>query len=139
MTDSWPRPTRADHSRFVRCEGWHEVPSTHHQTFELVVADGRTLRTRTSRPPDRTTYGARLAAHILRDQLDVTVEQFFACVRRGIVPDRTADTDPTIEGSIPAEVAELLVTRVGLRRADLVGMTREDAIARLTTHWTTGR
>lgn len=40
---------------------------------------------------------------------------------------------------IPFEVAELLMDRVGLRREDLVGLSRADAIARLIAYWTTGR
>ena len=135
-----PAPTRAHHHRFVTLEGWRPVASTHHATFELQLADGRVLRTRISRPPDRTTYGPRMWAHVLRDQLQVTEAEFRACVVDGALPDRTRRTDgapsPT---AIPVEVAELLITRVGLRREDLVGMSREAAIARLGAYWTTGR
>ncbi len=135
-----PPGTRADHLRFVTREGWRPVDSTHHETFELVLADGRVLRTRISRPPDRTTYGPRLWAHVLRDQLRVTEQEFWACARDGALPDRrperpVAERDTTI----PFEVAELLVDRVGLRREDLIGMSRDAAIERLTTYWATGR
>jgi len=102
--------------------------------------DGRLLRTRISRPPDRTTYGARLWAHVLRDQLQVTERAFWACVRDGVMPDRREP--PATDGrasTIPFEVAELLIGRVGLRREDLVGMSRADAIERLNTYWATGR
>ena len=135
-----PAPTRADHHRFVLREGWRAVPSTHHETFELTLPDGRNLRTRISRPPDRTTYAPRLWAHVLRDQLRVTEDEFRACVDEGLLPDRSAGPsgppDPT---TIPVEVARLLVERVGLRREDLVGMTRGEAVARLAAYWTTGR
>jgi hypothetical protein len=135
-----PAPTRAAHHRFVVREGWRPVASTHHETFELVLPDARILRTRISRPPDRTTYGPRLWAHILRDQLAVTQDEFRACVDEGRLPDRgagrAAPPDPT---TIPVEVAHLLVERVGLRREDLVGMSRDDAVARLAAYWTTGR
>jgi len=135
-----PPGTRADHLRFVTREGWRGVESTPHETFELVLADGRVLRTRISRPPDRTTYGARRWAHVLRDQLRITEQEFWACVRDGTLPDRRPER-PAAEPdtAIPLEVAELLVDRVGLRREDLVGMTRDAAIERLTTYWTTGR
>lgn len=132
--------SRADHHRFVTQEGWRPVPSTHHETFELTLMDGRVLRTRISRPPDRTTYGPRLWAHVLRDQLCVTEDEFWTCVRDGVRPDRRPHAPPEDPpATIPIEVAELLVARVGLRREDLVGLSREQAIARLNTYWSTGR
>jgi len=135
-----PTPTRADHKQFVVNEGWQQVPSAHHETYELDLADGRVLRTRISRPPNKTTYGARMWAHILRDQLDVTADEFWACVRDGVAPNRTSeDVVEEVDDAIPVDVVNLLVGRVGLTRRDLVGMTREEAIARLNEHWSTGR
>ncbi len=140
MSPSRPTPTRADHKRFVVNEGWYQVPSTHHETYELDLADGRVLRTRISRPPNRTSYGARMWAHILRDQLDVTADEFWACVSDGVAPDRTPDdVVEEVDDAIPVDVVNLLVSRVGLTRRDLVGMTRHEAIARLNEYWSTGR
>jgi hypothetical protein len=134
------RASRADHLRFVVREGWQQVASTHHETFELPLVDGRVLRTRVSRPPDRTTYAPRLWAHVLRDQLHVTEDGFWACVRDGVLPDRRPDRPVDVPAhALPIEVADLLIGRVGLRREDLVGMSRADAIARLNAYWTTGR
>lgn len=140
MSPSQPQPTRADHERFVLTEGWKQVPSTHHDTYELELPDGRILRTRISRPPNKTTYGARMWAHILRDQLDVTAEGFWACVRDGVTPNRAPDdVIENADEAIPVDVVNLLVTRVGLTRRDLAGMTRDQAIARLNRYWATGR
>ncbi len=140
MSPSQPQATRADHQQFVVNEGWQQVKSTHHDTYELDLPDGRVLRTRISRPPNRATYGARMWAHILRDQLDVTADEFRACVRDGVAPNRAPDDFPEeTDESIPVDVVNLLVGRVGLTRRDLVGMTREEAIARLNQYWTTGR
>lgn len=139
MSPSRPQPTRADHERFVVNEGWRRVPSTHHETYELDLLDGRVLRTRISRPPNRTTYGTRRWAHILRDQLDVTADEFWACVREGVAPDRTPDDAiEEVDDAIPVDVVNLLVSRVGLTRQELVGMTRHEAIARLNQYWSTG-
>ncbi len=140
MSPSRPPATRADHQRFVVNEGWQQVPSTHHDTYELDLPDGRVLRIRISRPPNRATYGARMWAHILRDQLDVTADEFWACVRDGVAPKRTLDDFPEdADEWIPVDVVNLLVGRVGLTHRDLVGMTREEAIARLNEYWATGR
>jgi len=140
VSPSWPQPTRTAHEQFVINEGWHQVPSTHHDTFELDLPDGRVLRTRISRPPNKTTYGVQMWAHILRDQLDVTADEFWACVRDGVAPDRTPDDAPEeIDGAIPIEVVELLIGRVGLTHQTLIGMTRAEAILRLNEYWSTGR
>lgn len=139
MSRSHPRPTRDDHATFVRTEGWRSVASTHHDTYELELPDGRVLRTRISRPPDRTTYGPSLWAHVLRDQLDVTEQEFWDCVHDGVVPDRGAPDPPDPTATIPAEVVHLLVERVGLTRQEVALLGRDGAIARLNEYWTTGR
>ena len=135
-----PSPARADHVRFVVNEGWQQVASTHHETYELGLADGRVLRTWISRPPNRTTYGARMWAHILRDQLEVTADEFWTCVTDGVAPDRTSgDLVDEVDDAIPVDVVNLLISRVGLTRRDLVGMKRQEAIARLNEFWSAGR
>ena len=107
---------------------------THHLTYELLLTDGRILRTRLSQPPDTTAYGPALWAHILRDQLNVSPGDFWLCVREGRLPDRGSGPAATT-GSIPAEVVALLINRVGLAESEVAGMTRAEAIARLNLFW----
>lgn len=139
-----PAPTRADHDEFCCAEGWRRVRNargrtgTHHITYELDLPDGRTLRTRISHPPDRTTYGPSLWGHILRDQLDVDEATVWACVRDGARPSRDAVAAPR-ENAIPADVASLLLNRVGLTQAELAALTKEAAIGRLNQFWLEGR
>lgn len=138
----WPTPTRADHDKFCRVEGWRHVrdargrKGTHHITYELALPDGRTLRTRVSHPPNRIDYGPALWAHILRDQLQVSEPEFWACVSEGRQPNR-GQTIETAE-ALPADLAHLLVTRVGLPETDVARMTRTDAVERLNRYWMTG-
>lgn len=137
---SWPAPTRADHDKFCRVEGWSRVrdatgrTGTHHVTYEVALPDGRILRTRISHPPNRTTYGAGLWTHILRDQLDVDEATFWAAVRDGVKPSRGAPIRPA--ETLPPEVAFLLVNRVGLTRPEIAAMTKAEAIERLNRYWT---
>ena len=139
---SFPAPTRRDHVRFCEVEGWRLVRSavgkrnTHHETYELGLPDGSVLRTRVSRPPDRTTYGDALCAHILRDQLKVGDEEFWRCVQDGVPPGR--GTRPTSAESIPSDLLYLLKHRVGLSEARLSKMTRQEAIERIQQYWATG-
>jgi hypothetical protein len=139
----WPRASREDHERFCTTEGWRLVrdargrTGTHHVTYELVLPDGRVLRTRISHPPDRPVYGPGIWAHVLRDQLDVSEGEFWVCVRQGTPPDRGTPAIPA--EALPADLVHLLITRVGLAPTEVSGMTRESAIARLQEHWTTSR
>ena len=143
MSRDWPEPTRADHDRFCQREGWRKVrdargrTGTHHVTYELDLPDGRTLRTRVSHPPDRTSYGPSIWAHILRDQLEVAEEQFWACVRDGTPPDRGMPAVPA--EALPAEMVHLLLTRVGLTEAEVAAMTKPEAARRLNDYWRKGQ
>lgn len=135
----WPQPTREDHERFCKNEGWRQVrdargrTGTHHVTYELDLPDGRILRTRISHPPDRTTYGPRIWSHILRDQLDVTEDEFWRCVRGTERPNRGAPEIP--KTALPADLVHLLINRVGLSEAEISKMTKEQAVARLQAFW----
>ncbi|MFB9721369.1 hypothetical protein [Planobispora longispora] len=94
------------------------------------------MRTGISHPPDRTSYGRGIWAHILRDQLDVTEDEFWKCVKEGEKPDR--GVPPVPAESLPADLVHLLIAKVGLPEAEVAQMTREVAIARLQRFWTGG-
>jgi len=106
---------------------------THHVTYELHLHDGRILRTRISHPPDRSTYGKSIWAHILRDQLDVSEAEFWACVQDKVKPDRGEPRVPA--EALPAELVHLLITRLGLSDPEIAKMSKADAIARMQEYW----
>ena len=139
---SWPEPTRKDHEAFCAAEGWLRVrdargrTGTHHVTYELALPDGRVLRTRISHPVDRSGYGPSLWGHILRDQLQVTEQEFWACVRENMKPERGAPEPPAT--ALPADLVHMLITRVGLPEAEVAAMSKDQAIARLQQYWTDG-
>ncbi len=134
-----PAPTRADHEAFCTVEGWTRVrdargrTGTHHVTFELALSDGRILRTRISHPPDRTTYGPALWRHILRDQLDVSPDEFWACVADGTRPVRSAPQVPA--HALPADLVWQLVTKMHLSESDVARMTTAQAVEHLARYW----
>lgn len=140
---TFPTPTRKDHLRFCEVEGWVPVKSsrgktgTHHDTYELPLPNGDVLRTRISRPPDRSEYGSSLWNHILKDQLMVTESEFWGCVSDKQFPDRGTTVEPEVD-PIPTDVIWALLHRVGLSESDIQAMSREEAINRLTLFWTTG-
>jgi hypothetical protein len=135
----WPAPTRQDHQKFCEVEGWALVrdargrSGTHHVTYEWPLSDGRLLRTRVSHPVNRTGNGPRLWTHILRDQLEVSEEEFWACVRDGVKPDR-GHPEPPPE-ALPVDLVYLLMTRVGLPEDEIAAMTKAEAVERLNRYW----
>lgn len=142
VSGKWPDPTRADHQRFRETEGWTQVRNargktgTHHVTHERPLFDGRILRTRISHPPDRSTYGANLWSHILRDQLEVDEATFWACVNDGTLPQREEPQQQ--REALPAGLVSVLLHQVGLSESEVALMTKDEAIARVNEFWTTG-
>jgi hypothetical protein len=123
-------PTPADHNRFCQTEGWIGVRESAPVTYELGLPDGRVLRTRVS---TRKAYGQDLWQHILKDQLEVDGQTFWACVRDGEKPDRgVAKPRPD---ALPVDLVHLLLTRVGLPEREVAALTRKEAIARLDIYW----
>jgi hypothetical protein len=138
------RGSRRDHDRFCRVEGWELVRDArggqtgHHITYRLRLPDGRVLRTRVSRPADGTTYGPRLWAHILRDQLLVSEHDYWTCVTGGVAPSRGAEPAPTPATALPAGLVHQLL-RAGVPEAVIADMTLEEAISAMSAHWSQRR
>lgn len=139
---TWPQPTRQDHNKFCDIEEWTPVrdargrTGTHHVTYELNLPDGRVLRTRISHPVERSAYGASLWSHVLRDQLQVSEDEFWVCVRDKIKPDRGIPEVPP--ETLPADLVHLLIVRIGLAESEVAAMTKAEAVERLNRYWTEG-
>jgi hypothetical protein len=140
---NWPTPNRKDHERFCDTEGWSLVgdaqgrTGTHHVRYEFSCPDGQVLRTRISHPVDRSDYGASMFSHILRDQLAVTAEEFWACVKNGAVPSR-GGAGALPDRALPVALVHLLITKVKLSETDIAEMTRDQAVERLNQFWAEG-
>lgn len=136
--------TRVDHDRFCLHEGWELVgnargrPVGHHVTYELTLRDGAILRTRISHPVSNKTYGVRLWKAILRDQLVVTEEQFWACVRDKQLPNRGGNDDIP-ENALPAALVYQLIHEVGRTEAEIAAMTVAEAMVVMTDYWSRPR
>lgn len=133
----FPEATRKDHQTFCVIEGWTQVANArgktgHHVTYELALPDGRILRTRVSHPPSRATYGPALWAHILRDQLDVSEAEFWACVKKRVKPSRSYPEPP--EEAIPAGLVDQLIQN-GVPEDEIRGMDKAAAIERINKIW----
>ncbi|MGP4019742.1 cytotoxic translational repressor of toxin-antitoxin stability system [Saccharopolyspora sp. 5N708] len=139
---NWPQLTRKDHDTFWRVEEWRPVrdargrTGTHDVSYELGLPDGRILRTRISHLADQSNYRRSMWSHILRDQLQVEESVFWACVQDGVKPDRGAPSAPA--EALPADLVHLLISRVGIEEAQVAGMSKDEAVARVQRYWTEG-
>ncbi len=137
--------TRVDHDRFCVNEGWELGRDArgravrHHVTYELGLRDGNRLRTRISRPVDKTTYGPNLWKTILRDQLDVTETAFWVCVRDKQLPDRGRAESEVPPNALPAGLVHQLITHAGLAEHEVAAMTISEATAAMTRYWSRPR
>ena len=136
-----PAPDRRIHLRFCTVERWQIVtdaagrPVSHHATYKLAVPSGEAYRTRISHPINRTTYAPSMWAHILRDQLHVTPDEFWSCVDDGVLPDRGAIAIP--DAALPIRLVSELVHTLGLSREQIVGVTKEQAVELIAEYWQT--
>lgn len=104
-----------------------------HVTYEFPHPDGRVLRTRISRPVKPQPYGASMAAHILRAQLEVDVEEFWAGVNDDVLPQREKPEPP--RETIPVGLLRVLRDDLHLDDDKLKSLTREQAIALVNEYW----
>ena len=126
-----PAPTRKHHEKFCVTEGWTRVTDargravSHHATFTFATPQGDILRTRISHPIGRDTYAPSMWAHILRDQLHVSADEFWACVLKGAQPDRGAPKIP--DAALPLPLVARLVRELGLSREEIAKLSAETA------------
>lgn len=135
VSEKHPVAAREDHDDFCTNEEWTLVrgaqgkPVKHHRTYELVLWDGRILRTRISRPVDRSGYAASTWTHILREQLEVTADRFWACARNGVKPDRGGPAVNVSRKSVPLHLVRELI-RLGISEHDVLEMDAAGAAQR---------
>ncbi|WP_205762028.1 hypothetical protein [Arthrobacter mobilis] len=74
---------------------------------------------------DRTTYRGSIWNHVLKDQLEVTEEQLWACAHDGVLPNRGLP-DAQAE-AVPLALVRQLIG-AALPEDDVAAMTKEQAI-----------
>lgn len=116
---------------YVRHDGWIDEPNLvrgrartgDHRRFRKEGADGSILRTRVPHAL-RDEIGDDLFRHILRDQLRVTEERFWAIVRGG---ETLPDAPRAVGATVPAWLVERLLFTVGLSEDEIRAMTPDEA------------
>lgn len=131
-----PIPHRA-HKKFVETEGWEKKGKSgssretgDHYRYTLTLATGDVLYTRVSHGAGQLD-DPNLIAAVLREELQVTEKQFWACVNRGTIPPRPKllQTDSSVE-KLDAKLIRNLIRRVGLSLDEIEKLTKEEAVER---------
>jgi hypothetical protein len=88
------RPTWDEIRRFLRVDGWRASGGHNpHQRFTKLLPDGRQLVTFVPNNHKRVANGG-FFTNVLSQQLEVTPEQFWEAVTRGIPPQREVHAPP---------------------------------------------
>lgn len=123
-----------------RSPGWLEEPNLargkrttgDHKRYSKVLPDGTRLRTKVSRHP-REGIGEDLFRRILRDQLRVTEQEFWAVVRnrktRGVGPDVSPPNMGPVVPGIPGWLVTCLIDVAGVAEDDVLSLTPAEARA----------
>lgn len=136
MAERHPPATREDHDDFCTTERWERArgaagkPVTHHRTYELALWDGRILRTRISHPVNKSEYAPSMWAHILRNQLEVTPDVFWACVKDSVLPDRGQPRTVDEKKAVPLYLRDEL-RRFGVPDVEILALDAAGAAALL--------
>ena len=126
--------THAAHRRFVETEDWTEKGTARgsrktgsHYRYNLTLATGEVLTTRLSHRAGQIN-DPKLVAAILRDQLAVSEEDFWACVDSGRPPPRPKSQEPPpAEEALDAKLVRNLIRKVKLSETEIAGLTKAEA------------
>jgi hypothetical protein len=119
-------PTKGDHRRFCQVDDWEKRRSKHHERYRKTLPD-RVLQTRISRGSE-DIQDPGMWSHILRDELEVTEEEFWRAVDEGVPPDRSKGVDQEqIDEGLPGWLVARLRHSVGLRDDEIAPLTRAEA------------
>jgi len=140
-----PRPSYKDLRRFCELDGWEETFSARgktpdHHRYKKVLRNGEILRTKVSHG-NGSVQSPALWNQIYKKQLALSDEQeFWDVLKTGEPVARRGDEEPAPPPAktLPEDLAWALIARVGLSEAEVLGMTREEAIERMRRHWAGG-
>ncbi len=125
--------------RYVQVEGWEDKDKRSgkktgdHHRYVFTTPTGERLFTKVSHGRGQI-HDRGLFEHILREQLCIDEEQFWAAVDQGVQPTRPSLTPTNTEGALDAKLVRNLLTKMKIAPGRLVGMSRDEAI-RLWQEW----
>lgn len=130
-------PSWGEIEEFLKIDGWRQLPSAGHSThvfFEKVLDDGRVLQTHVSHSRDKRPSPGRFSV-ILREQIEVSREQFWTALRSGEAVDRpaAAETEHPVEHE--AWVVAVLAGQLHMSADEIEALDRDTARQLVYDFW----
>jgi hypothetical protein len=121
------RPTYDQARRFLEVDGgWKRSRGQNpHQSYTKILPDGRQLYVVIPNGRGRFLNGG-FFTNVLSQQLEVTAEQFWAAVNKGIPPQREERGLPP-GPRLPYQLVRDLITKAKLSQEEVTHMTLEQA------------
>ncbi len=134
-------PTWGELEKFLGVDRWVRLPagsrggrSEDHIFFEKILPDGRVLQTHISHSRRGRPSAGRFAA-ILRGQLEVSREQFWAALQKGEPVDRPAVLEESDLVEHEAWVVAVLARELHMTAERIAALGIDDAKRRVLDHW----
>jgi hypothetical protein len=134
-------PTWGEFEKFLGVDGWIRLQagsrggrSEDHIFFEKVLPDGRVLQTHISHSRRGRPSAGRFGA-ILRDQLEVSREQFWTALHKGEPVDRPAALDESERVEHEAWVVAALARGLHMTAEQIAALSIDDAKQLVLDHW----
>ncbi len=134
-------PTWGEIEAFLQADGWVRIPgqsrggrAEKHIFYEKFLLDRRVLQTHISHSRNGRPSPGRFAL-ILREQLEISRDQFWTALKRGEPAERPATVDAPIQVEHEAWVVAVLVRDLHMSAAEIASLTIEEARARVTELW----
>ncbi len=136
-------PTWGDIRDFLAADGWRELASgerggsqSDHVWFEKLLDDDRLLRAKVSHAKQKTLSAGRFRT-IARHELEVSVPEFWECIRSGKPVARPVEVEP-LAYQHPTWVAKILSGQLHMSGEDIAKLSREEAEQLVQEYWRRG-
>jgi hypothetical protein len=133
-------PTWGDVEEFLSADGWRQLERrerggrrSRHVLYEKVLDDRRVLQTHVSHSRQKTLSPGRFSS-ILREQLEVSRDEFWECIRGQRPVDRPVEL---AEGPVEHEawVIAVLVAELHMAAEQIGQLSEEEARRLVEEHW----
>jgi len=138
-------PTWSDVRDFLAADDWRELRSSErggsssdHVFYEKLLPDRRLLRTHVSHSASKTLSAGRFGT-ILREQLEVSRDEFWEAIRSGEPVSRPVPLDDPVAYRHPAWIVSVLVGQLHLDSAAVEALEPDEAEALVRDFWSRAR
>lgn len=133
-------PTWGDLAKFCKADQWNPPRQTKHAVYTKVLADGTSLMMETSRGKDSENIGHGLFHFILREELQVSEDEFWQAIKTGKPAARPAHPAPAPAAPKPGAGMVFQLRRyLHLTDAQIEPLSKDDAIRMLQEYYSRGQ